>query len=88
MFNFTKYQGRKHFCMHCLQCFYSNISLAKHKVDCVNINGDQAINLPEKYIDKNGVERTPSIYFKNYHKRLPVPFAIYADLECITEKIL
>ena len=43
--------------------------------------------MPEKYTDKNGVERTPSVYFKNYHKSLPVPFCIVADFECITEKI-
>ena len=66
MYNFTKHKGKKHFCMHCLQCFYSNESLAKHKVNCIVINGVQAIELPEKYIDKNGVERTPSVYFKNY----------------------
>ena len=87
MYNFTKHKERKHFCMHCLQCFYSNISLAKHKVDCIVINGDQAIELPEKYIDKNGVERTPSVYFHSYHKQLAVPFGIYADFESINEKI-
>ena len=87
MFNFTKHKGKKHFCMHCLQCFYSNESLAKHKDKCIVINGVQAIELPEKYIDKNGVERTPCIYFQNYHKSLPVPFAIYADFESIVEKI-
>ena len=87
MFNFTKHKGKKHFCMHCLQCFYSNESLAKHKDKCIVINGVQAIELPEKYIDKNGVERTPSIYFHNHHKQLPVPFAIYADFESIVEKI-
>ena len=87
MFNFTKHKGKKHFCMHCLQCFYSNESLAKHKVNCIVINGVQGIQLPKKYIDKNGVERTPSVYFNNYHKGLPVPFAIYADFECITENI-
>ena len=27
------------------------------------------------------------MYFKNHHKSLPVPFSIYADFECITEKI-
>ena len=43
MYNFTKQKGKKHFCMHCLQCFYSNERLAKHKVHCKNINGDQAI---------------------------------------------
>ena len=87
MFNFTKHKGKKHFCMRCLQCFYSNESLAKHRVNCLAINGVQAIKLPEKYIDKNGVERTPSVYFKNHHKSLPVPFCIVADFECITEKI-
>ena len=87
MFTFTKHKGKKHFCRRCLQCFYSNESLAKHKVNCKEINGVQAIELPQKYIDKNGVERTPSVYFKNHHKSLPVPFSIVADFECITEKI-
>ena len=87
MYHFTKHKERKHFCMHCLQCFYSDISLAKHKKDCIVINGDQAIQLPELYIDKNGKERIPSVYFHNYHKQLPVPFVIYADFESITEKI-
>ena len=87
MFNFTKHKGKKHFCRNCLQCFYSNESLAKHRVNCIAINGVQAIEMPEKYIDKSGVERTPCVYFKNYHKTLPVPFGIYADLECNTEKI-
>ena len=41
----------------------------------------------KKYTDKNGVERTPCVYFKNHHKTLPVPFGIYADFECTTEKI-
>ena len=87
MFNFTKHKGKKHFCMNCLQCFYSNASLAKHRVYCIAINGVQAIDLPKKYTDKNGVERTPSVYFQNHYKSLPVPFSIYADFECITEKI-
>ena len=87
MFNFTKHKERKNFCMHCLQCFYSNISLAKHKKDCVNINGDQAIELPKTYVDKNGQGRTPSVYFHNHQKQLPVPFGIHADFESINEKI-
>ena len=87
LFTFTKHKGKKHFCMHCLQCFYSNESLAKHRVYCLAINGVQAIKMPEKYIDNNGVERTPCVYFKNYHKTLPVPFGIYADFEANTEKV-
>ena len=87
MFTFTKHKGKKHFCRHCLQCFYSKESLAKHRVDCIAINGAQAIKMPEKYTDKNGVERSPCVYFKNHDKSLPVPFGIYADFECTTEKI-
>ena len=87
LFTFTKHKGKKHFCMRCLQCFYSNESLAKHRVYCIAINGVQAIDLPKKYTDKNGVERTPCVYFKNHHKTLPVPFGIYADFECTTEKV-
>ena len=87
MFHFTKHKGKKHFCRNCLQCFYSNESLAKHRVYCLAINGVQAIDLPQKYTDKNGVERTPCVYFQNHHKTLPVPFGIYADFECTTEKI-
>ena len=87
MYHFTKHKERKHFCMHCLQCFYSNISLAKHQKDCILINGVQAIQLPEPYIDWHGQERIPSVYFNNYHKQLPVPFVIYADFESITEKM-
>ena len=33
MYNFTKHKGKKHFCRHCLQCFYSKESLAKHRVN-------------------------------------------------------
>ena len=42
---------------------------------------------PEVYIDKNGKERIPSVYFNNFHKQLPVSFVIYADFESITEKM-
>ena len=87
MFKFTKHKGKKHFCRNCLQCFYSKESLAKHRVNCIAINGVQTIKMPEKFKDKNGVWRSPCVYFKNHHKSLPVPFCIYADFECITEKI-
>ena len=74
MCNFTKHKERKHFCMHCLQCFYSNDGLAKHKKDCIVINGVQAIGLPKTYIDKNGAERAPSVYFKKSSKTVTSSF--------------
>ena len=78
MFNQTKHEHRKHFCMYCLQCFSREHVLTEHKNNCISMNGKQAINMPEKG-DK--------VYFKNHHKQLPVPFVIYADFEALTEKI-
>ena len=69
MFSFTKHGHKKHFCMHCLQCFYSNDDLENHKMDCIVINGVQAIELQKTYIEKNGQERTPSVYFHNHQKQ-------------------
>ena len=78
MFNQTKHEHRKHFCMHCLQCFSREDVLTEHKENCVSINGKQAIKMPEK---------GEKVYFKNHHKQQPIPFVIYADFEALIEKI-
>ena len=79
MYNQTKQKERKHFCMHCLQCFSSERVLTNHKENCIQVNGTQAIKMPTK--DNNILK------FNNFHKQLPVPFVIYADFEAIIEKI-
>ena len=79
MYNQTKHEHRKHFCMHCLQCFSSDRVLSNHKDICIQVNGTQAIKMPNK--DNNILK------FNNFHKQQPVPFVIYADFETITEKI-
>ena len=79
MYNQTKHKERKHFCMHCLQCFSSERVLTNHKENCIQVNGTQAIKMPTK--DDNILK------FNNFHKQLPVPFVIYADFEAIIEKI-
>ena len=71
----TKYNRRKHFCMYFLQCFTSEDILIRHKENCININGKQATEMPEK-----------NSKFENFHKQLPIPFVICADLEAITKK--
>ena len=78
-YNQTKHEHRKHFCMHCLQCFSSDRVLSSHKENCIQVNGTQAIKMPDK--DNNILK------FNNFHKQQPVPFVIYADFEAITEKI-
>ena len=79
MYQQTKHKERKHFCMHCLQCFSSERVLNNHKNNCIQINGTQAVNMPEKGDN--------ILKFNNHHKQQPVPFVIYADFEAITEKI-
>ena len=46
----TKHQGRKHFCMHCLQCFSSERVLNNHKDNCIQVNGTQAVKCRIKTI--------------------------------------
>ena len=79
MFNQTKHEHRKHFCMYCLQCFSSEEVLKNHKDNCIQLNGEQAIKMPDKLNN--------TLKFNNFHKQQPVPFVIYADFEAITEKI-
>ena len=67
---------KKHFCKNCLQCFSSEKILSEHKEDCLAINGKQSVKLESEFIS-----------FKNYSKQIPVPFKIYADFECILEKV-
>ena len=74
----TKSHQRKHFCMHCLQCFSSERVLNKHQEVCIEINGEQSIKMPEV---------GSKIEFKNYNKQMQAPFVIYADFEAITEPI-
>lgn len=71
MFPKTKHKKRKYLCMHCLQCFSTKEILTKHKENCIFINGEQAIMMPEK--GKNILQ------FKNHHRQMPVPFVIYVD---------
>ena len=79
MFNQTKHEHKKHFCMYCLQCFSSEEVLKNHKDNCIQLNGEQAIKMPDK--------SNNTLKFNNFHKQQPVPFVIYADFEAITEKI-
>ena len=65
MYNQTKHKGRKHFCMYCLQCLSSERVLNNHKVDCIEINGEQAIKMPEP---------GSKIAFKNYRKHVAGTF--------------
>ena len=76
MFIKTKYKGKKYFCKNCLQCFSSENILSEHQEDLLVINGKQSVKLESRFVS-----------FKNYTKQIPVPFKIYADFECILDKV-
>ena len=61
---------KKCLCKSCLQCFSSENVLAKHKEDCLKINGKQSVKLQKGIIES-----------ENYSKQIPVSFKIYADFE-------
>ena len=48
MYDQSKHKERKHFGMHCLQCFSSERILANHIKNCLTINGNQAIKCRKK----------------------------------------
>ena len=77
MFSNTKNKNKKYFCKCCLQFFSSEEVLIERKENCLIINGKQNVKLGKG-----------SISFKNYSKKLPVPFKIYADFECILSATL
>ena len=62
VFNTSKHEHRKHSCMHCLQSFSSEDVLTRRKTNCIVINGEQAIKLPQK--GKN------TLQFQNHHRQM------------------
>jgi len=77
MFNQTKHEHGKHFCLYCLQCYSSENVLNKHKNDCIVIGCEQAIRMPSQ--GENIVR------FQNYNRQLQIPFVM--DAEAITEQV-
>ena len=62
-------------CKKCLYHYTKEDLLEKHKDYCGN-NETAAVKMPTK---ENSI-----IKFKNYFKKFPLPFVIYADFECFT----
>ena len=75
MFSKTKHKDTKHFCMSCFKNFSTKEISNNHRKQCLLINGCQAGN------QKSGI-----IKFKNYGKRIPMTFKIYADTGCFLKR--
>ena len=82
----SNHNGKIHFCYRCLNSFISVKSLDKHKEYCQN-NEAVKIEMPMFKDDEGKFLGPKYIYFKNFYKKQRVPFVVYADFECFTEKI-
>ena len=70
------------FCDRCINHFPNGLALKKHLEYCSNHDAVR-IEFPKP---KKGEEKA-FLKFKNYKKKMRVPFVIYADFECLTKKI-
>ena len=73
---FGKKNHRYKFCERCLHGFQDSQSLERHAKLC-GLHKAVNITMPEK---------DSSLKFTNWHKTMPVPIVIYADIEAITRK--
>ena len=78
LYDQSTHKARMFYCRHCLHGFIREDLLQEHEPHCCQ-HGAQRIELPN--------EDNASLYFKDYHKQLKVPFVIYADFESVTAKI-
>ena len=73
----SKHDGKKYFCMRCLNPFNNQKALDKHEEYCSNHEAVKII-MPRK---------GTMLRFKNYHRGEKVPFVIYADFESCIKSI-
>ena len=73
----SKKDGKKYFCLRCLNPFNNQEALDKHKEYCSKYESVK-IQLPKK---------ETMVKFKNHHRSEKVPTVIYADFECLNKSI-
>ena len=73
----SNHKEKHHFCLRCLNSFWTHTSLNKHSEYCGKHEAVK-INMP-----KEGT----MLKFKNYHRGEKVPFVIYADFESCIKSI-
>ena len=71
----TSHNGEIFICKRCFSHYTKEELLEKHIKYCSN-NQTALITMPKP---------NTMLYFKNYHKQLPIPFVVYADFECFTK---
>ena len=78
VFGRTKACCKAYVCLYCLYCF-TNPNLLKNHIPECSIHPVQKITFPEPK-DNEDVD-FDILHFKNIHRTLPVPFALYCDFD-------
>ena len=73
----NKHKGKRYFCKYCCNSFPTEKSLRKHLEYCSKHKA-VAVKMPK---------RGTMLSFKNYNRKMRVPFVVYADFEAFTESI-
>ena len=80
LYDQNRHNESKHFCERCLHGYSRKELLERHKPKCKGL-----LKSPTRTEMLKEGENIMS--FRNYHKQMKVPYVIYADFECVLEKI-
>ena len=76
----TTHVDVKHFSERCLHSYTTAALLERHKPECMGqLKRPTRTELPKEGQNK--------VRFKNHHKQMKAPFAMYADFESLIKKI-
>ena len=81
LIEYNKNEHARFYCDNCLNSFNSQKSLDEHMEYCLN-NEAVKVQMP---MEEDGSPKY--ITFTNHRRKMQVPFVIYADFECFTEKL-
>ena len=73
----SRTNGRIHICKRCFSHF-SKEELFQRHIEYCSSNESVVVKMPPK---------NTNLGFRNYFKKLPIPFVVYADFECFTKSL-
>ena len=80
LYDKNRHNESKHFCERCLHGYSRRELLERHKPECKGL-----LKSPTRTEMPKAGESMMA--FKNFHKQMKAPYAVYADFECILKKI-
>ena len=73
----NKHKGKNYVCKYCCNSFQLEVTLRKHEEYCSK----------QKAVKVEMPKKGTMLSFKNYNRKMRVPFVVYADFEAFTESI-